>query len=342
MQIRTSAIVIIALGLVPYAAFSAASTLDRTNLLQFISSDGKVESVRTIADWNQRRASIKSAMQEVMGPLPGPGKRSPLDMRRFISYAAEPGGRVPAYLLIPKQALKDGAKVSAILALHQTHPQGQKVVVGLTTSTNDEYGVRLVKRGFVVLAPPYPLLANYEPDVKSLGYQSGTMKAIWDNIRGIDLLESLPFVSTNGFGVIGHSLGGHNGIYTAVFDDRIKVIVSSCGFDSFRDYMNGNIRGWTSERYMPRLLDYPASGLPFDFYEVIAALAPRHCFINAPLHDSNFKASSVDAVCTAAGKIYDLYGAHDHLQVHHPDCAHLFPPQMQEKAFALLEVVLKR
>ena len=229
-----------------------------------------------------------------------------------------------------------------MLALHQTHPLGQKVVVGLSNSTNDEYGVGLVKRGFVVLAPPYPLLANYQPDLKKLGYVSGTMKAIWNNIRGLDLLESLSYVRTNGFGAIGHSLGGHNSIYTAVFDERIKVVVSSCGFDSFRDHMNGNIRGWTSERYMPRLLEYPLSGLPFDFYEVIAALAPRRVFVNAPLGDTNFKWQSVDAVCGQARKVYAVYGRSDRLIVEHPDCGHLFPKQMQEKAFELMEQVLKR
>ena len=33
------------------------------------------------------------------------------------------------------------------------------------------------------------------------------------------------------FGALGHSLGGHNAIFTAVFDPRLKVVVSSCGFD---------------------------------------------------------------------------------------------------------------
>src|SRR6185503_3610864 len=163
-------ILALALSLFPLIGFSGDSAqLSRTNLLQFISSEGRIEPVRTVSDWNQRRASIKAAMQEVMGPLPGPAKRSALDvqveeevdcgayLRRFINYAAEPGGRVPAYLLIPKQALTNGAKAPAILALHQTHAQGHKVVVGLTTSTNDEYGVALAKRGFVVLSPPYPL-----------------------------------------------------------------------------------------------------------------------------------------------------------------------------------------
>src|SRR3989441_3718191 len=329
------------------------SRLSRTNVLQFVSSNGEVEPVRSVGDWSKRRSSIQRAMQEVMGPLPGPEQRCALDvrveeevdcgeyLRRFLSYASEPSARVPAYLLIPKAALRDGARAPAVLALHQTHPQGQKVVVGLANSTNDEYGVALAKRGFVVLAPPYPLLANYQPDLKALGYQSGSMKAIWDNIRGLDLLESLPFVRTNGFGTIGHSLGGHNGIYTAVFDERIKVVVSSCGFDSFADYMNGNIRGWTSTRYMPRLLDYDAASRPFDFYEVIAALAPRYCFVNAPLDDSNFQWRSVAAIAAEARGIYDLSGVSDNLEVHHPDCGHMFPRDMQQKAFALIEKVLR-
>ena len=344
------------LAFIPQASAETSNDwrqLSRANLLQFVTS-GKVMSVQSVEDWQKRRESIKAAMQEVMGPLPGVEKRCALEVRveeqtvlgdyvrQFISYAAEPNERVSAYLLLPAGALRGATNLPAVLALHQTHPEGQKVVVGLGKSTNDEYGVSLANRGFVVLAPPYPLWANYQPDLKKLGYVSGTMKAIWNNIRGLDLLESLSYVRTNGFGAIGHSLGGHNSIYTAVFDERIKVVVSSCGFDSFRDYMNGNIRGWTSERYMPRLLEYPLSRLPFDFYEAIAALAPRRVFVNAPLGDTNFKWQSVDAVCGQASKIYGLYGASDRLIVEHPDCEHRFPKEMQERAFELMEQVLKR
>src|SRR5262249_3974487 len=150
-------------------------------------------------------------------------------IRRLVTYAAEPGSRVPAYLLIPKSVLEGKHKAIAILCLHQTHLLGQKVVVGLGNSPNDEYGVELARRGYDFRAPPYPLLANYNPELKVLGYQSGTMKATWNNIRGLDLLESLPFVKHGKFGAIGHSLGGHNSIFTAVFDERIQVVVSSCG-----------------------------------------------------------------------------------------------------------------
>lgn len=329
--------------------------LPHTNLLLYAKPTGDVAPVQSIADWQKRRASILAAMQQVMGRLPGSEKRCSLDpqtidetdcgdyLRRQITYAAEPGSRVPAYVLIPKRALSDSLQAPAVLALHQTHPAGQKVVVGLGQSPNDEYGVELVKRGFVVLAPPYNRLANYWPDLKALGYDSGTMKSIWDNIRGLDYLTSLPFVKTNGFGAIGHSLGGHNGIYTAAFDERIKVVVSSCGLDSYFDYKDGNITGWTQDRYMPKLKDYATrlADLPFDFNEIIGALAPRVCFISAPLGDTNFKWRSVDAVAQAAMQVYRLHNATNNLQVAHPDCGHLFPPEMRERAYRLLEQHLK-
>jgi dienelactone hydrolase len=263
-------------------------------------------------------------------------------VRRFLTYAAEPGGRVPAYLLVPKRALNSTNRFPAVLALHQTHPLGQRVVVGLGQSTNDEYGVELVRRGYVVLAPAYPQLANYQPDLKKLGYESGTMKAIWDNMRGLDLLESLPYVQRGRFGAIGHSLGGHNAIYTAVFEERIRVVISSCGFDSFRDYKNGDITGWTSSRYMPKLKTYAPDRYPFDFHELIAALAPRVVFVNAPLGDTNFKWRSVDAIASAARDVFTLHGVPQNLRVEHPDCGHLFPREMREASYQLLDAQLKR
>ena len=335
----------------------SATRLARTNLLLHHTAGGEVLLVKSTNDWQKRRAEILAGMQKVMGPLPNEAKRCALDpqlieevdcgdyVRRLGSYVSEPGSRVPAYLLIPKRALHSQTKTPAVLALHQTHAAGQKVVVGLGDSPNDEYGVALVKRGFVVLAPPYTMLANYWPDLKTLGYQSGTMKSIWDNMRGLDYLSTLPFVRTNGFGAIGHSLGGHNSVFTAVFDERIKVVVSSCGLDSFLDYYGGDLkvwkpeRGWCQLRYMPKLLDYAGKmeEIPFDFHELIGALAPRVCFITAPVGDTNFKWRSVESIANAARPVYQLYGLPQNLLVEHPDCGHLFPVEMREKAYRLLE-----
>jgi hypothetical protein len=330
------------------------SRLDRTDLLLFHNAKGEIVQGRNKRDWEKRHAEILGSMQDVMGRLPGKEKRCALDVqiveevdcgsyiRKSITYQSEPNSRVPAYLLVPKKALKKNAKVRAVLCLHPTDMRlGNKVVVGLGGKENRNYASELAERGFVTLAPAYPHLANYAPDWKSLGYESGTMKAIWDNIRGIDLLESLPYVKRNGVAAIGHSLGGHNSIYTAVFDKRIKVIVSSCGFDSYLDYMNGNITGWTSIRYMPKLLDYRLENIPFDFHEMIAALSPRALFVNAPTADANFKWQSVDRIMAAARTIYKLDNAENNLRVVHPNCPHDFPDEIREAAYTFIEEKLK-
>ncbi len=350
-------------ALIASAALAAVPSprLPRDNLLLYRGPDDKPVPVRTAADWNKRRAEILRGMESVMGKLPGHKKRCPLDVktesevdggsyvRRYITYASEPGCRVPAYLLIPRDVLKGKRKVPAILCLHPTNNViGHGTVVGLGGAPNRGYALELAQRGYVTLAPSYPLLAKYQPDLKKLGWESGTLKAVWDNMRGLDLLAALSFVDGSKMGAIGHSLGGHNSVYTAVFDDRLKVIVSSCGLDSYLDYYNGDERnwqperGWCQTRYMPRLADYRGrlAEIPFDFHEMIAALAPRYVLIIAPKKDSNFRADSVDRIVAAARPIYKLLGHEERLMVEHPDCGHDFPDAMREKAYRLFDTVL--
>jgi dienelactone hydrolase len=272
-------------------------------------------------------------------------------VRRLISYASEPGSRVPAYLCIPKAALAVNAEpVPAVLCLHGTdNVVGHGIVVGLGTRPNRQYASELAERGYVTLAPNYPLLAKYQPDIAALGWESGTLKAVWDNIRGLDLLESLPYVKPGGFGAIGHSLGGHNSVYTSVFDERIKVVISSCGLDSFLDYYGGDEKnwfpekGWCQTRYMLRLAQYRGrlKEIPFDFHELIGALAPRHVLVIAPLQDHNFVAASVVRIAAAARPVFELYGHADRLRVEHPDIGHDFPPEMREAAYRLIDDVLQ-
>ncbi len=340
-----------------------APRLPRDNLLVFRDQSGATAPVRSIADWQQRRAEILRGMALVMGPLPGKEKRCDLDVRveeeidagtfirRRITYASEPGGRVPAYLCIPKAALADkNRKTPAVLCLHPTdNTIGHGVIVGLGGKANRKYASELAERGYVTLSPSYPLLANYQPDVTALGWQSGTLKAVWDNIRGMDVLDSLPFVRPGRYAAIGHSLGGHNSVYTAVFDERIQTVISSCGLDSYLDYYDGQEKnwfpekGWCQTRYMLKLAEYRGrlKDIPFDFHEMIGALAPRNVFIVAPLHDSNFRHDSVDRIAAAAKPIFALYGHAERLRVVHPDCDHDFPQAMRDAAYRLIDETIK-
>ena len=123
--------------------------LGRNNLLIYRDARGEIRPVKSIDDWRQRRATVLKGMQQVMGPLPGKKKRCPLDVkvvketdcgsyvRRLITYASEPGSRVPAYLLIPKKVLAGKIKAPAVLCLHPTDNRiGHKVVVGLGGRAN--------------------------------------------------------------------------------------------------------------------------------------------------------------------------------------------------------------
>ena len=330
--------------------------LSRSNLLEIHKDDGSLGNATTSAEWESRRAEALKGFQTITGPLPGADFRCALEpevieetdcgsyVRRLIHYTSQPGGKVPAYLCIPKTAL-NGKKAPAVLCLHPTENNiGFKVVVGLGGKPHRQYASELAERGFVTLSPSYPLLAAYQPDLKALSMPSGTMKAIWDNIRGLDYLDSLPFVDhAKGYAAIGHSLGGHNSIFTAVFDDRIQIIVTSCGFDSLLDYYGGNIKGWVQERYMMRISGYlgRAHEVPFDFYELVACLAPRTFFVNAPVRDSNFRWDSVDRIAAAARKIYALHGAEAEIRVVHPECDHDFPDEVRQTACRLIEEKLR-
>src|SRR5437762_3577905 len=101
----------------PLLGQAKPNRLDHTKLLVYQDDDGKPQPVKTVAGWQKRKAAVLQAMQEVTGPLRGKDRRSALDVkmeeevdcgsfvRRLISYASEPGQRVPAYLLVPKTAL---------------------------------------------------------------------------------------------------------------------------------------------------------------------------------------------------------------------------------------------
>ena len=326
---------------------------DKTRLLVY-RAGSEEHPVTTAADWARRRADILANMQQVMGPLRDDSHKVPLDvevteeastehyLRKKLTYAAEKGDRVPAYLLVPL-GLKGQAP--AVLCLHETNGTvGKAGPAGLGGKPNLHYAAELAERGYVTLAPDYPSFGEYRYDFAASPYKSGSMKAVWNNMRAIDLLQSLPEVDPERIGCIGHSLGGHNTMFTAAFDTRIKALVSSCGFTSFPKYYGGNLKGWTSARYMPLVAsryDSDPAKVPFDFPEVVAAFAPRAFFTNSPLHDDNFEVSGVRDCIAAARPVFELLGAADRLTAIHPDCKHDFPPESHKVAYEWLDRWLK-
>jgi pimeloyl-ACP methyl ester carboxylesterase len=306
-------------------------------------------SIHTRVEWRMAREKILANMQLVMGELPKQ-KRPPVKIvkvhgeetqafsRLKIKYLSEGDDYVPAHLLIPH---KRARRAPAMLCLHQTTRIGKDEPAGLGGNSNLHYAAELAERGYVTLAPDYPYLGENTFDPYKNGYVSCTMKGIWNHIRAVDALQSLDYVDPQRVGAIGHSLGGHNTLFVAAFDQRIKAMVTSCGFNSFKKYYGGDLTGWSGVRYMPLIAEKygkdPAR-IPFDFPDILVALAPRPLFINAPLGDSNFEVSGVRDCVDAAKTIYEkIFRADDRLAAVYPDAGHDFPAEIRSQAYRFLD-----
>ena len=354
------------LALVCFALFTAArwavaeapaapAAADHARLLVYWTTDGREHPVRTPADWALRRRQIIAGMEQAMGKLPDRSHLPPLDVkvververdafvRLTITYVGADGARIPAHLYLPKDR-PAGERRAAMLALHQTSARGKKEVSGEEgAAANQAYGKELAERGYVVLAPDYPSFGDYVVDFHKSRFASGSMMGVFNHMRGVDLLQAREEVDPARIGVLGHSLGGHNAMFVGAFDERLKVIVSSCGWTPFHDYYGGKLAGWVQDRYMPRIRDVyglSADRVPFDFYEVVAALAPRAFFSNSPLGDYNFDVAGVKKAEPKAREVYALLGAGDQLQIRYPDCAHDFPPAIRRAAYAFIDQTL--
>src|SRR5215213_8058751 len=81
----------------------SGSRLSRTDLMLFHDPAGQTRPVKSVGDWQKRRAEILAGMQEITGPLPGKEKRCELrftvkeevdcgsHLRRLVHYGSEPG-----------------------------------------------------------------------------------------------------------------------------------------------------------------------------------------------------------------------------------------------------------
>jgi hypothetical protein len=81
--------------------------------------------------------------------------------------------------------------------------------------------------------------------------------------------------------------------------------------------------------------------VPFDFTEVLGALAPRPVFVNAPLSDDNFEVSGVRDCVDAAAPVYKLFGTAGQFVAQYPEGGHGFSDGARQAAYEFLDRWLK-
>ena len=310
----------------------------------------------------RKRQKTLRNMEKAMGKLPKMSGLPPLDIhitdslkentytRYTINFTVAENEKLPAYLYIPVQKAPS-KKLPAMLVLHGTDALGKRVVDGQGDKPNRAHAKELAQRGYIVIAPDYPSFGDLEDyDFDNDRYQSGTMKGIFDHMRCVDLLQSREDVDPERIGVIGLSLGGHNAMFVGAFDTRLKVIVSSSGWTQM-DYYNveestqkfgGRLGAWAQKRYMPLLRDkykLDPKKIPFDFDEIISAIAPRAFFSVSPLKDQNFDVKGVIVGIAKAKRDYHALGVENMLQVRYPDGGHDFPLESRKEAYEFIDKI---
>ena len=108
--------------------------------------------------------------------------------------------------------------------------------------------------------------------------------------------------------------------------------------------MKGNIAGWSHEGYMPRLkseFELDLKKVPFDWPELVAAVAPRGLYTNAPVGDSNFDSVGVKICEASARPVYELLGASKSFIFAYPNAEHDFPIKEREASYQFIEAELK-
>ncbi len=302
------------------------------------------------------RAELLGKIQEWCGPFPDRGNlnieeiaqteyRTHTEIKLF--YDAEPGERVPAYLLLPRP--RSEGKLPAVLALHQCAWEcdlGKDQVVGRCPQWPDQaYGFELVREGFIVLAPDASKVGErFDPALRERWQTASVLgnspdacctapggtwgsirwKPAFDATRGIDVLSQYEGVDPQRIGVIGHSLGADTVLRTMPHDERIAAAVIS----------GGGMVGLNTD-------DAPYG---VRYSELLKVLAPRPFFEVFGTQDhisgSEEMVQNKRTAHSEARDLYDLYEKGDDLAKYEFDGGHSFPTEARKAAYGWLHTKL--
>ena len=247
-------------------------------------------------------------------------------VRRKVLIQTSPDSRMPVYLLIPKNV---SGPLPAVIA-YNGHGYGVKDIVGLwddgeerhvPDGYQDDFAVRLCRRGFFVAAPEISCFGERQADYSHLSQTLGQPvpstchnaatyafmmgKSVLglrlrDGLRLIDYLASVPECDKTRIGAMGISGGGMMTFFHTCIDERVKACVVSGYFSSFA----GSVLAMDhcTCNFVPGLLTI---GEHEDLYGLIA---PRPALFEAGTRDSIFPIEVVRKSVARAREICAILG----------------------------------
>ena len=133
-------------------------------------------------------------------------------------------------------------------------------------------------------------------------------------------LPSLPLTDMSRVTLVGYSLGGSVALHTAALDSRVAAVACFSGVAAWRSggsIANGGLEKWAETWSLaPRLgLFYRESttltphDVPYDFDDLLTAIAPRRILVHTPSHDREVVAADVESIVRAGQTVYVKAGA---------------------------------
>jgi dienelactone hydrolase len=258
----------------------------------------------------------------------------PMDgyIRQRVEIHTEPDVVMPMYVLIPQGK----GPFPAVMAPHGHAGDGKNGPVGIATSdkvaevirtANYKYGPQMAKAGFITFCPDARGFGerrevfhkSADPTESScrevlhmaipLG-QTVTGMWTWDLHRLADYIQTRRDCIPGQLACVGLSGGGHQAIWAAALDERIRCTISSGYFYGYKESLL-ELSNNCSCNYVPHLWEH------VDMGDIGALIAPRALLIESgtidPLNGKSGLAN-VRSQLAIARKAYKLLGASERIQ----------------------------
>jgi len=297
-------------------------------------------------DWAGYAPVLRAKLRELMGVTYDPAL--PLDSSvinsfthegitvRNVIYQTRPGLYTTATLYLPKGK----GPFPGVINMHGHWQQGR------LAARVQSRGIMLAKSGYVVLSPDTfgqgercTVHGKFEYHGRTLGghvFDLGeTLMGcqLVDNMRGVDLLASLPEVDASRLGATGASGGGNQTMYLAAMDERIKAAVPVCSVGSFDSYLGQ--ANCVCETLPGGLLVTEMAG-------ILALTAPRAMLICTGLYDvKTFSPQEMLRSFDAAMPVFKKLGAAENFTYRIFNQGHAYSPAAREAMLGFFELHLK-
>jgi dienelactone hydrolase len=160
-----------------------------------------------------------------------------------------------------------------------------------------------------------------------------------DDMRGAELLASLPEVDAARIGACGLSVGCFRSWHLGAFSERVRATVNVCWMTDIRTQILERCN--LVSHYGGLSMAIPGLHRHLDFPDLASLACPKPALFYGGLRDGLFPVHSVEHAYRKMRAVWDSQGAGDLLVTKNWDVPHEFNSEMQEEAFAWLDGILE-